>query len=149
MAKPVIIFDNTMSKESSHLTHYCKLISNLAINENVKKFYHGFQLKQFKSTFRDVREQYPSSVTNFCKNVEKMFSDIKKPAISKNIKSILDTFTIVLTEITLFLAMMPLKNSVSVLRVLSWKILLKYVVIVKSQGKSIWKGNKRSFGALM
>ena len=119
MAKPVIIFDNTMSKESSHLTHYCKLISNLAINENVKKFYHGFQLKQFKSTLCDVREQYPSSVTNVCKNVEKRFSDIKKPAISKNIKSILDTFTIVLTEITLFLAMMPLKNSVSVLRVLS------------------------------
>ena len=111
MAKPVIIFDNTMSKESSHLTHYCKLMFNLATNEIVKKFYHGVQLKQFKCTLRDVREQYPSSVTNFCKNVEKRFSDTKKPAISENVKSILDTFTIVLTEITLFLAMMPSKNS--------------------------------------
>ena len=101
-----------MSKEGIHLTtNYCKLMSDLITNENGKKCYHGVQLKHFKRAMRNVPEQYLSSVTNICTNVEQRFSDVKKPAIFENMQPILDTFTGVLTEITVFLGMMPSKNS--------------------------------------
>ena len=116
MAKLAIIFDDTRSKEGSHLTNYCKLMSDLTTDENGKKCYQRVQLKHFKRAMHDVREQYLCSVTNVCKNVEEKFSDIKKPTIFENIKSILDTFTSVLTEIRVFLEMIPSKNSVSILR---------------------------------
>ena len=116
MAKLAIIFDDTISKEGSHLTNYCKLMSDLTTDEKGKKCYQRVQLKHFKRAMHDVREQYLCSVTNVCKNVEEKFSDIKKPTIFENIKSILDTFTSVLTEIRVFLEMIPSKNSVSILR---------------------------------
>ena len=47
MAKLVIVFDDTQSKEGNHLTNYLKLISDLTISENCKKCYQGVQLKHF------------------------------------------------------------------------------------------------------
>ena len=47
MAKLVIVFDDTQSKEGNHLTNYLKLISDLTIRENCKKCYQGVQLKHF------------------------------------------------------------------------------------------------------
>ena len=72
MAKFVIIFDDTMSKEGIHLTNYCKLLSDLTTNENFKKGYHRVQLKHFKRAMGNVREQYLFSVTNVWENVEEI-----------------------------------------------------------------------------
>ena len=47
MAKLVIVFDDTHSKEGNHLTNYLKLISDLTISENCKKCYQRVQLKHF------------------------------------------------------------------------------------------------------
>ena len=110
MAKLVIIFSDAMSKEDIHLTNYCKLMSDLLTNENVKKCHHGVQLKHFKRDMCDVTEQYLSSVINICTNIEERFSDIKKPAIIENMRPILDNFTGV------FIGMLSSKNSVSILR---------------------------------
>ena len=125
MAKLVIIFDNALSKEGSHLTNYHRLVSNLKSNENGKKYYQGFQLKHFNRATHSVQEQYLSSVANICTNVEERFSDIKKSAIFK----ILNLYWILslglLRKIAVFLAMIPSKKSMSILR----SFLLRMAVI--------------------
>lgn len=93
MGKLVIILDDALSKEDSHLTNYRRLMYHLKTDETGKKYYQGFQLKHFKRASRIVWEQYLSSVANICTNVEQRFSDIKKSAIFEIIESILDTFT--------------------------------------------------------
>ena len=92
MAKLVIIFNDPLSKEGSHLNNYHRLISNFKSDENGKKCYQGLQLNHFKRATGSGWEQYLSSVANIGTNIEERFSDIKKSAIFENIESILDTF---------------------------------------------------------
>ena len=57
MVKFAIIFDNTLSKEESHLTNYHKLMSDLTTDENGKKCYQGVQLKHFKRATYNIRKK--------------------------------------------------------------------------------------------
>ena len=55
-------------------------MSDLKTNQNDKKCYQEVDLKSFERATCNVREQYLSSVTNICTNVEERFSYIKKPS---------------------------------------------------------------------
>ena len=105
MVKLVIIFNDTMSKEGSHLINYHRLMSGLKINENDEKCYQGFQLKNFERATLSV-----------WKMLRKGLVTSKSHESWKPLLSILDTFTWLVKGDCSVLAMMLSKKSVSILR---------------------------------